>query len=50
MTTAKEFLRNKGVSGDLNTLRLKSTVEEGTLVEWMEEYHKLRREENRHLN
>jgi hypothetical protein len=36
--TAKEFLRSKGISADLKTLRLTTRVEDGLIVDWMDEY------------
>lgn len=40
----KTFLRSKGMTGDLNTLRYKPTLEEGTIVDWFAEFyhHKMR--------
>ena len=36
--TAEEFLRSKGISADLKTLRLTTRVEDGLIVDWMDEY------------
>lgn len=35
---AKKYLRSKGISADLKTLRLTTRVEDGLIVDWMDEY------------